>query len=183
MPRRLRLPKSRHDRLPVSDALFHWLVYRDYRGARALVAPGASSWELFEIDGDRHRTAWRAIEDEAVALWAADYPGSRPASWWLWSAPSFRQIHGRFAFAEGGGRCWGTGLAYGAPVSCSDPPMVESSPAYLERLQLWLPHEREKVPSSAFAPQPFSTALTVAPFAPAAADDDDEDNDDDVADA
>jgi hypothetical protein len=38
--------------------------------------------------------------------------------------------------------------------------MVESTPAYLDRLALWLDGERDRVPACEFDPQPFSWDLT-----------------------
>lgn len=161
MPRKLRNSKTRHHAIDVSAALFHFLVWGDFEAAAALTVPGASKWELFEASGtDTHQKAWAAIVEDALAAWTRVYPGTRPRNWWQWSAPELRRVHGRFQTVRGRWRCQDSGVPYGAPEDWDDRPMVESVPAYLDRLGLWLEGERARVPSAAFDPQPFAWHLT-----------------------
>jgi hypothetical protein len=162
LPRKLRTPKHRRGSgIPVSKALFSFLVWGDYRAASALAEPGDSRWELFDgIGPHEHRAVWEAIVDEALDVWTRRHPGSRPPNWWQWTAPELRRIFGRFTVVKGHGRCQSTGVPFGSPDEWTDLPMVESTPAYLDRLALWLDGERDRVPACDFDPQPFSWNLT-----------------------
>ncbi len=33
------------------------------------------------------RAVWESVQGEILAAWIAKYPGTRPSSWWEWSAP------------------------------------------------------------------------------------------------
>jgi hypothetical protein len=160
MPRKLRTSKRRLHAVDVAPALFHYLVWRDYDAAAALLRPEDSKWLLFDVLGpNAHQHAWRVIEEEAVEAWVEQYPGSRPSSWWHWSAPEVRGVVGAFRLLENPReRCWSTGIPFLEPHDWSDPPFVESQPAYLERLNLWRPGERERVSAEAFEPQRWSLA-------------------------
>ncbi len=151
---------TRHGTPPraVSAALYHLLTWDDFAGACRLAAAHTTNpWECF--DNGTHQSAWRAIEDRALRDWVAIYPGTRPRSWWQWSAPDVRDVIGRFRLGRGVDRCWATGVPHGAPEDVSDPPLVETEPAYLDRWQLWLPDERARVSPAAFAPVRWCWAL------------------------
>jgi hypothetical protein len=164
LPRKRRTPKQRRAALvDVSRALWLLLLWGDWRAAHdAAVEDETSTFELYEI-GSRHERAWRAIEPQALEVWTDGHPGTRPPSWWKWSAPELRLVTGRFRFMNGHRRCQPTGVPYGEPLDWNDPPLVETTPAYLDRLGLWLQNERARVKPSAFRPQSFSWDLTVAP--------------------
>ena len=51
------------------------------------------------------------------------------------------------------GRITNRPLIRGIALDPEDPPMFESEAAYLDRLQLWLAGERERVPADAFRPE------------------------------
>ncbi len=164
--------------MEVSEALSILLTWGDWSAARlAAQRNGSNPTELFDLHHN-HDAAWLVIQDEALEAWTAVYPGSRPESWWLYSAPELRQVYGRFTEARGLGRCQATGIPYGAPDDWKDRPMVESTPAYLDRLDLWVAGERARVPRQAFDPQPFSWTLTVAPCGMPKDDLEDDDDDD-----
>jgi hypothetical protein len=166
MSRKLRTPKRRADDPDVSAALYHYLLWGDWRGAYTLAQQSADDpSELFFRDNSTHPTAWAVIEVAAPTDWIDRYPGTRPHSWWEWSAPEVRRVSGRFIILRGAGRCQPSGVPYGEPADCTDPPLVESVPAFLDRYGLWLPGERARVPAHRFAPQPFSWDLTVSPHA------------------
>ncbi len=139
----------------VSPAQVILLLWGDWTAARERAeADGTSLWELFV--NDRHRHAWRAIEADALREWVKFDPGTRPESWWLYSAPELRRVSGSFTQLPGAQRCQSTGVPYGEP-DWGDPPMVESQPEYLDRLNLWLPGERARVPAADFASQRFAS--------------------------
>src|SRR5262245_30971975 len=120
MPRKLRHPKARRPVVAVSEALYNLLLWGDVPGDH----DRSETWQLF--DWDRHRGAWQAIVDEALPQWVGHYPGTRPRSWWLWTAPELRLVVGRFTYLTGAGRCQPTGVPYGQPVDWNDLPTVES---------------------------------------------------------
>lgn len=164
MPRKLRSPKARRGTaIDVSDALFLYLIWGDWSAAvRQAHRDGSNPWALFD-GGGRHEAAWAAIVDDAVGEWTTVYPGTMPRSWWHWSAPELRRlIGGAYRTIQGAGRCHDTGVPF-IDDWRDDPPLVEREPAYLDRLGLWLPCERVRVPPDAFTAQPFSYTLTVRP--------------------
>ena len=69
---------------------------------------------------------------------------------------------GTYRRIQGAGRCQASGIPY-IDGWQDDPPVVESEPAFLDRQDLWIQGERERVSPSAFAEQLFSYELTVAP--------------------
>jgi hypothetical protein len=164
MPRKLRNPKRRRGSTPdVSPALYCYLLWGDHQAAKAMALEDKTNpWELFDSFNDSHSVAWHSILDEALAEWIEVYPGERPASWWLWTAPSLRNVYGRFRHWQGSDRCHQTGIPHGQPDDPEDLPMVESTPAFLDRLGLWIPGERSRVPAEAFEPSPFSVTLTAS---------------------
>jgi hypothetical protein len=182
MPRKWREPKRRRvPELDVPPALYRFLLWSDWRGARRLDADHTAVRLLF--DTREHPRYWQAMEAAALADWIVSYPGTRPPSWWYFSAPALRQVSGRFTPAESVVRAQPTGIPFGSPDDADDLPMVESCAAFLDRFDLWLPGERARVPAAAFDPQPFDFTLTVAPRVEADDDDrDDHDADDDNAD-
>jgi hypothetical protein len=161
VPRKLRTPKERRYGVDVHPALYAYLLWRDLDAATRLAAGDEEVLlDLFVCSPARMSEVWRAIEADALQEWIVSRPGQRPRSWWLYSAPELRRVTGRFTEVAGVGRCQLTGIPYGAPDDWNDRPLVESTPAYLDRLGLWLPGERERVERTAFEPQPFSWQLT-----------------------
>jgi hypothetical protein len=160
MRRRLQAAKVQIAPVPVSDALYHLLLWRDWHGARLRVQPDDHAFELFALH--RYQRVWAQIQDVALLDWIAVVPGRRPASWWYWTAPDLRRLYGRFNAADGITRCHPTGIPYGTPADWQDLPMCESEAAYLDRHDLWLAGEREQVPLAAFDAEVFSWALTNA---------------------
>ncbi len=156
MPRKMRPTKARRTQAPdVSPALYLLLTWGDFPAAHAQAErDGTSPWELF--CGDQHEAAWHAIEAQAVAEWADVHPGSRPPKWWHWSAPELRRLIGAAHVIKGLHRCHETGVPYISNGFDEDRPMVESTAALLDRLNLWLPGERARVPADAFAAKRFN---------------------------
>ena len=139
------------------------MTWGEWHAARAQAERDSTNpWELFG-GWPQYPAVWATIADRAVAEWSAQYPGTRPASWWFWSAPELRRLTGgTYRCIVGAGRCHDTGIPY-IDGWQDDPPVVESEPAFLDRQDLWIQGERERVSPSAFAEQLFSYELTVAP--------------------
>jgi hypothetical protein len=157
MPRKLRASKKRTRPIDVCPALFAYLTWRDFGAATDLLRPQDSKWVLFPMGPASHEHAWRAIEHDAVDAWIERYPGSRPASWWYWSAPELRRVVGAFTVLENPReRCQSSGVPFLRPDNWSDPPEVETQAAYLSRLALWRDGERERVSDDAFEPVTWS---------------------------
>ena len=161
MPRKLRIAKTRTD-VVVSRALQHLLIWGDFSAACTIAdEDGDDPFDLF-AGVDEHERAWAAIVEDAVIDWTTVYPGSRPIAWWQWTAPELRQvIGGTYRSILGVGRCHQSGIPYIA-VDRDDPPLIESTPAFLDRLGLWRPGERARVSPDAFTPQTFSFDLTAS---------------------
>jgi hypothetical protein len=154
----MRPTKIRRTQLPdVSRALYTLLLWADWDAA--IAQQERDETKAFELwDNESHARAWAAIESQAVPEWAAVYPGTRPPSWWYWSAPELRRLTGGvYKEITGIHRCHDTGVPY-IDGGWKNVPTVESTPALLDRLGLWLSGERARVPASAFASQPFSYA-------------------------
>lgn len=168
MPRKLRHPKARHNAVQVSAATRAYLTWNSYTLARAMT--GAETDE--QLAGiyffvNQAIALWDEVADDAVADVAAHYPGCRPVNWWRFSAPDLRLlIGGSYTRIAGLHRCHDTGIPYIGNGWTADPPLVESVPAYLDRLNLWLPGERERVAAAAFKARPFSYDLTIGPRVP-----------------
>lgn len=168
MPRKLRTAKRRHDEIRVSPLMYRMLLWGVWPKPNEIEQDPADMRELYDdiflgTGVNSQQRAWSAIEDEALSEWTELFPGTRPPAWWTYSAPSLRQIFGEFRSVVGSGRCQPTGIPFGGPVDWKDLPFVESTPAYLDRLGLWLSGERQRVRSEAFDPELFSWTLTVAP--------------------
>ncbi|MEZ5290164.1 MAG: hypothetical protein R2745_03700 [Vicinamibacterales bacterium] len=154
MPRKLRRPKLRRaSAAEIHPGLAAYLLWRDINEAADLYAQDDTSAFDLWMD-EHHQAAWHAIEREALAEWVRAFPGTRPASWWWWSAPELRRVlidvqpEPVVAALD---RCHETGIPRFAWTG--QPPLMESQPAYLERLGLWLSGERRRVPQAAFEPQ------------------------------
>jgi hypothetical protein len=143
-------------------------------GARRLLLSGQrTAFYYHQFRGDDEglaREFWIEHRDEVVAHFAVRWAGQRPPLWWRWDAPSPRLRLGGI-----GDRLWDVLSAVepsyqygvpqsfltvwqakyygkGTPISAVAPPRYESSPAYLRRLKLLLPGERERIPDYAFSP-------------------------------
>jgi hypothetical protein len=173
MGRKFRVPKVRQD-AAVPETVYRFLLWRD--PPRLREDAELAAWIFFEWS--RHQATWVLIAADAVAEWVQAYPGTRPAAWWEWTAPELRRLMGgSYTPIPGAGRSHPTGIPYIDDWE-RDPPLVESEPAYLDRLRLWLPDERVRVPASAFAAQPFSYDRTVRLEQRPDAEDDGHDDDD-----
>jgi hypothetical protein len=167
MPRKLRAPKARRgDALIVSRSMFLHLVFQDFASACAQADHDGTRKQDLYYTAAQETTYWAAIEEQALEVWTTYSPGSRPPLWWQLSAPTLRQLEGGlYTVISGCNRCHETGIAYITEWQ-DDPPQVESQAAFLDRVAMWLPGERARVPAEAFASQPFSWDLTVAPGVP-----------------
>jgi hypothetical protein len=148
------------------SACMHALLVGGYHAAREAAArAGESPRECFFSSDDDMRKAWTFVEAELLAAWVIHSPGTRPASWWRYSdsVSELRRVTGLFTELIGRHRCHETGICYLVPGDPRDPPVVESQAAFLDRLDLWLPGERARVPAEAFAESPFSIGLTWQP--------------------
>jgi hypothetical protein len=153
------LPPESDEILPSMRA---YLTWADWQRAWTLATrEGLTAQHGLYASPEQLQAIWYRIVDQALADWTRKFPGTRPKSWWEWSAPELRRLQGGvYHLIDGAGRCHPTGVPYIGDWE-AHPPRVESTPAYLDRLELWLPRERARVPTSAFASQPFSYDLTV----------------------
>lgn len=161
MPRPQRHAKTRRDLPPVHPSMFHWLTWRDWQGAHSLAEDDEEAIAALFIEWPRHPQTWAQIEPDALRAWVAKLPGTRPKSWWFWSAPELRQVIGEYTPISGVGRCHESGIPY-LLHNKQNPPLVETEAGLLDRLGLWLPRERARVNADAFQPQLFSYSLTVS---------------------
>ena len=70
---------------PVLRAIFDCTTEEDWHSDHFWAV-----WAL-NYDGDRERCPeWTAHENELVAAWATDRPGTRPGIWWRLTAPEPR---------------------------------------------------------------------------------------------
>jgi hypothetical protein len=131
---------------PIADAAKAYLL-RGERTARG--AEGFGDYAQARYFGAK---LWKRHGAALLAEFIVDHPGERPTGWWEHQCPqrAMRQKVG------------GSGEE-GAPVSLervrschgcdpSDPPMVESVPAFLRRLNLLLAGEEQRIPRRAFQP-------------------------------
>jgi hypothetical protein len=164
LPRKLRPPKKRRPAEPdVPACLYHWLLWRDWRGAVEIAKDDDDSIAVLYFNEFEERPCWHAIERRALEEWIEEYPGTRPESFWLYSAPELRRLTGGSCrLIEGATRCHKTGIPYFDWFGVTDLPLVESEPAFLDRFNLWLPGERARVPADAFASKRFTPSLTWA---------------------
>ena len=86
MPRRQRRSKRRQ---PASDGWIIWACdgqIPDDTPENAEARDAWISWEYFEGADDKARQ-WRDYGARALAVWVADYPGTRPSRWWRYASP------------------------------------------------------------------------------------------------
>jgi hypothetical protein len=110
-----------------------------------------------------------------LTWFAAEQPGTRPSCWWRFDAPEPRRRVGGVGTQRSEFYSVPPSLKFGlpsgdffsdedlrwapfkgaaiVPVVPADPPLFESQPAYLQRLNLLVPGESERVPASAFEPE------------------------------
>jgi hypothetical protein len=117
------------------------------------------------LDGDgivlpigRLEALWCEHRDRLLAAWVRERSGSRPWAWWRFNAPEPRRLlSGRGVLLEQRWRGLRVPLHRGLPtfdsIDETDPPKFESEAAYLERLGLLEPDERERLGQSAFLPE------------------------------
>ena len=103
---------------------------------------------------------WAAVGRTIVEEWRQDAPGSRPRCWWLLTAPEPRRRLGGSGEPDPRLRPRGQpDMRYGVPTCWSaesdpaDPPTFESQATYLQRLNLLLPNERERLTEDDFLPE------------------------------
>ena len=128
---------------------------------------------VFEQIGLRYNRAgcaaalWTELGDEVTATWIKAHPGTRPNTWWQFSAPRAPdQGHGRRNLIEarrhvgGGGKVDdGEGCTrYGVPRFCyqdrppREPTLIEAQACYLDRHHLLAEEERRRIPATNFEP-------------------------------
>lgn len=146
------------------------------RGRHAALTCGEGDpFLLYDTD---LRSTWGRVRDRLLAEWAAAHPGTRPDGWWTFDAPEPRRRLGGIGTAAH--ECLNVALhldrgipsqwldaddvetfapirasAGGPPfegvaVDPADPPLYESEAAYLDRLGLFLPGEKRRVPAAAW---------------------------------
>ena len=146
MPRKRRTPKTR--RAEVTPAVL------------ALLSDGEGNHPVrFFITDIELRAAWDEVKDQILEENARDYPGTRPLHWWRFNAPEARRRLGGTGKPDHGGDLkrglpwfW-TPDPQGVPIDPSDPPAFESEAAYLQRLDLLLPGEFDRLIAADFEPE------------------------------
>jgi hypothetical protein len=137
----------------------------------------ASGWDLsadmLRVLPDQHEPLWRAYAAEFLAAWIAKYPGWRPAAWWTFDAPEPRLVLEGAEFllpketpiawqwVWRGNHCGGFGVPafrQVRPPGDVELPVVESTAAYLRRLELLTPSEHAALDLEDFEPE------TIDPF-------------------
>jgi hypothetical protein len=130
--------------------------------------------------GKRTSDLWAQYGPEIISWWAKEQPGTRPQTWWKFSAPEPRRRVGGVGSTKS--EICGDPeyiAAYGLPnpanfvlpedlawlpwrehagsaVDYDDPPKFESQAAYLSRLELLQPGENKRLTVSDFEPQAFA---------------------------
>lgn len=142
MPRRQRRSKRRQ---PASDGWVIWACDGDHPPDTPETEEAFQEWltlEYFETPEEK-AARWRDHGARALAVWVADYPGTRPDNWWRYAAPEpRRQVSGTGA-ERGGHPQWPA--SQGVPdiigTDDSDPPVFETERDYLTRLGLLMAGE------------------------------------------
>jgi hypothetical protein len=134
------------------------------------------AWDLLGAfdDEEAAREAYETHREAYLEEHAAEHPGTRPGCWWRWEAPEPRRVVNRPSHPElarqleadgpdgqkRGGRVL---LGYTAPDgSHGFGPWLEEEADYLERLDLFLPGERERL-EDLDGPPPAGTIYTDSP--------------------
>jgi hypothetical protein len=111
------LRRAKVRREPLSPALRHWLE----TGGRG--DPEADGFlEMFSLTHRNKRAAlaawWRAVREETLAEWIAEFPGSRPFAWWaLGDAPEpQRRRLGGVGTPKHEGLAYAPAYRFGIPV-------------------------------------------------------------------
>jgi hypothetical protein len=121
------------------------------------------------------RELWAAHGDAVLAGWIAEHPGTRPSCWWKFDAPGPRQRVGGVGTPAHevsaymlelhlGAPChWITDhwlkFLPGQPIDPANPPMYESQANFLDRYNLLLPGERQRLRDVEFAPERITDIL------------------------
>jgi hypothetical protein len=123
------------------------------RAAGHLDVTGAAGLGQYLLDWMKHPDLWAAHAEDLIARWAEDHPGRRPWGWWRYAAPGpRRQLAGSGrpapepAWREHGG------LPALLDLDPDDPPVFESEPAALRRLDVFTREEARRLTAEAFAP-------------------------------
>lgn len=109
------------------------------------------------MDDMKATALWASVRQELMAWWTNTRPATRPHGWWMAEATEpLEQVGGkdvRYCFERGQDQ-WRTqrGLRVGIHWQSADQGSVsfEGMGTYLDRLQLWLPDERDRAPSTAW---------------------------------
>jgi hypothetical protein len=137
------------------------------RSQRETLPHGARKWLLFGTrtrwlyldNREEPRTVWERHAEVIIAHCAQRHPGFRPKLWWDFTAPEPRRrlggtgdliqatypaikLHHEFGIPAS----WG-------PINNDDPPAFESEATFLQRLDLLLPGELERLGKTAFEPR------------------------------
>jgi hypothetical protein len=110
----------------------------------------------------RHRDLWEANRDELLTEWIEAYPGLRPWGWWRYDAPEGRRMlagTGRPILDYGRNHVPSWREFAGLPVllelDATDPPVFESEPATLRRLDVLTREERRALTPVDFEAEPM----------------------------
>ena len=132
-------------------------------GEEWLRGGNGGAWKYFNPLAE----VWAAHRDRIVIEHVRDYPGSRPRHWWTYDSPEpgRKRLGGvgdrlclcsayaenyEFGLPSEGWRRVGDGFSRGVPIDFNNLPKFESQAAYLRRLGLFLPGERERLKPAHF---------------------------------
>jgi hypothetical protein len=160
------MPTTRHrrrqqSREPLEASMRAYLLTGSDAEAYAAADAAAPLGGLYQFLSLRMRYAnfWAANRDELLAEWIDVYPGSRPWGWWRFDALDGRRMlagTGRPVLDYGRDHVPSWREFLGLPVlrelDATDPPIFESEPATLRRLDGLTPAERRALMPVDFEP-------------------------------
>jgi hypothetical protein len=165
--------RAQEFREPLSRPMAVWLLTGSLAVAMEAREPESTGFGggIAEIllDKHDHRARWAAYAADLCAEYTADHPGRRPWAWWKYAASEGRrQLAGAGRpVLEGYGRdavaSWREfrGLPVLLALDPADPPVFESEPACLRRLDLLPRDEVRRLELADFEP----VAMVVCPDA------------------
>jgi hypothetical protein len=157
-------------RTPFTSALRRFLESGDYGGGEG----SHLDFKIFDLAGavlhgeyDEIRARWAEHGAGLLADWIREHPGTRPFAWWILEATEPRRVLEGAAHVLPAGPAWWEPDwrgHFGVPAveqSGRFVVVVESEPAYLERLGLLARGERRRLAAENFAPE--KVEVDVAP--------------------
>jgi hypothetical protein len=104
---------------------------------------------------------WEAVRDELLEAWIQREPGTRPWAWWRFEMPKDKRGQPDYRRHVGGSGREGAfvqdfGIRGCFDCSATNPPLVESEAAYLQRHGLLVQGEERRLRAKDLRPVPLS---------------------------